>query len=185
MVNILMDPKRARRIADQLYSLKWGEYSLFGGEWRTSAGWENSADLATGWIGRIGSSTYITESQGQSGILYAFAGYTSDVMNWFETTYYAGLGINLFDVMGAEVQLETVGIGAQVSIGNLSIGANINLIGGTSITVGWDTYLGYGKTATNGYTIGINTGLLVALIAWFYKAFTTGDTSPVPGLAPA
>lgn len=37
-------------------------------------------------------------------------------------------------------------IGAQVSIGNFSIGANINLIGGTSVIFGWDTDLGNGMT---------------------------------------
>ena len=118
-------------------------------------------------------------------MLYAFAGSTSDVMNWFGTTYYAGVGINLFDILGVEAYLETVGIGAQVSIGNFSIGANINLIGGTSITFGWDTDLGNGMTKTDGFTVGVNTGCLVAVIYWIYKFVTTGDPSPVPGLQPA
>ena len=62
-------------------------------------------------------------------MLYAFAGSTSDIMNWMGTTYYAGIGINLFDILGAEAYVETIGIGAQVSIGRFSIGADINLKG--------------------------------------------------------
>ncbi len=106
-------------------------------------------------------------------------------MNWFGTTYYAGVGINLFDILGVETQLETVGIGAQVSIGNFSIGANINLIGGTSVTFRWDTDFGNGMTKTDGFTIGLNIGYLVAVIYFIYKFATTGDLSPVPGLQPS
>ena len=175
----------AKQIAKKLLSSKSSGFNLFGYELRKSAGWDTSPDIATGFFGRIGFSSYVTHTQGQSGMLYAFAGSTSDVMNWFGTTYYAGVGINLFDIIGAEVQLEAVGIGAQVSIGNFSIGANINLIGGTSITFGWDTDLGNGMTRTKGFTISVNTGCLVAAICWIYKFVTTGDPSPVPGLQPA
>ena len=164
---------------------KASRFNLFGYELRNSAGWDTSSAIFTDWFGRTGFSSYVTHTKGRSGVLYAFAGSTSDVMNWFETTYYAGVGINLFDIIGAEVQLETVGIGAQVSIGNLSIGANINLIGGTSIIIGWDTDLGNGMTRTDGFTIEINTGSLVAAIYWIYKFVTTGDPSSVPSLQPA
>ena len=174
-----------KQIAKTLSSSKSSGFNLFGYELRTSAGWDTSPDIATSFWGRIGFSSYITHTQGQSGMLYAFAGSTSDVMNWFGTTYYAGVGINLFDVLGVEAYLETVGIGAQVNIGRFSIGANINLIGGTSITFGWDTDLGNGMTKTDGFTVGINTGCLVAVIYWIYKFVTTGDPSPVPGLQPA
>ena len=173
-----------KQIAKTL-SPKSSGFNLFGYELRTSAGWNTSPDIATSFFGRIGFSSYITHTQGQSGVLYAFAGSTSDVMNWFGTTYYAGVGINLFDILGVEAYVETVGIGAQVSIGNFSVGANINLIGGTSITFGWDTDLGNGMTRTDGFTIGVNTGCLVAVICWIYKFVTTGDPSPVPGLQPA
>lgn len=173
-----------KQIAKTLSSKSSG-FNLFGYELRTSAGWDTSPDIATSFFGRIGFSSYVTHTQGQSGMLYAFAGSTSDVMNWFGTTYYAGVGINLFDILGVEAYLETVGIGAQVSIGNFSIGANINLIGGTSITFGWDTDLGNGMTKTDGFTVGVNTGCLVAVIYWIYKFVTTGDPSPVPGLQPA
>ena len=117
-------------------------------------------------------------------MLYAFAGSTSDIMNWMGTTYYAGVGINLFDILGVEAYVETIGIGAQVSIGRFSIGADVNLIGGTSITLGWNTDLGNGMTRTDGFTVGVNTGCLVAVICWIYKLLTTGDPSPVPGLQP-
>ena len=66
---------------------------------------------------------------------------TSDVMNWFDTTYYAGVGINIFD-----------------------------------------TVLGNDMTKTDAFTIGANTGSLVAVIFWLYKFASTGDLSPVPGL---
>ncbi len=160
-------------------------FNLFGYELRQSAGWDTSPEIATGFFGRIGFSSYITHTKGQSGMVYAFAGSTSDVMNWFGTTYYAGLGINLFDVVGAEVYLQTIGIGTTINIGRLSIGADINLIGGTSITLGWNTDLGNGITKTDGFTVGINTGALVAIIVWIYKLATTGDPSPVPGILPA
>ena len=163
-------------------SSKSSGFNLFGYELRTSAGWATSPDIATSFFGRIGFSSYVTHTQGQSGMLYAFAGSTSDVMNWFGTTYYAGLGINLFDILGVEAHLETVGIGAQVSIGRFSIGADINLIGGTSITLGWNTDLGNGMTKTDGFIVGVNTGYLVAVICWIYKFVTTGDPSPVPVL---
>ncbi len=173
-----------QQIAKTLSSKSSG-FNLFGYELRKSTGWDTSPDIATSFFGRIGFSSYVTHTQGQSGMLYAFAGSTSDEMNWFGTTYYAGVGINLFDIVGVEAYLETVGIGVQVSIGNFSIGANINLIGGTSITFGWDTDLGNGLTKTDGFTVGVNTGCLVAVIYWIYKFVTTGDPSPVPGLQPA
>ena len=135
-------------------------------------------------FGRIGFSSYVTHTQGQSGMLYAFAGSTSDIMNFMGTTYYAGLGINLFDILGVEACVENIGIGAQVGIGNFSIGTDINLIGGTSITFGWNTDLGNGMTRTDGFTVGVNTACLVAVILWIYKYVTTGDPSPVPVLQP-
>lgn len=162
-----------------------GGLNFLGWELRKSAGWENSSSFATGRLGRIGVSYYVTHTQGQSGFLYVFAGSATDVMNWFGTTYYAGIGINYFDIVGAEIQVETAGIGAKINIGNLSASVNINLIGGTSITFGRDIDLGNGITKTDGFTMGINTGLLVAIIVWVYKIVTTGDTSPVPGLVPA
>lgn len=173
-----------KKIAKTLPLPKSRGFNLFGYESRGSAGWEASPEMLTGFLGRIGISSYVTRTQGQSGMLYAFAGSTSDVMNWFGTTYYAGVGINLFDIVGAEVQLENVGIGAQISIGDVSFGANVNLTGGTSITIGRDTDLGNGITRTKGFTIEVNTGLLVAAICWIYKLVTTGDPSPVPGLQP-
>ena len=98
-----------KQIAKTL-SPKSSGFNLFGYELRTSAGWNTSPDIATSFFGRIGFSSYITHTQGQSGVLYAFAGSTSDVMNWFGTTYYAGVGINLFDILGVEAYVETVGM---------------------------------------------------------------------------
>ena len=175
----------ARKITKAFSSVKSNKFNWFGYESRKSAGWDNSPSIATSWFGRIGISSYTTHTNGRSGIFYAFAGSTSDIMNLFETTYYAGVGMNLFDAIGAESQLETLGVGTQINIGNFSIGININLIGGTSITLGKNTNLGNGMTRTDGFTIGINTGSLVAIIVWIYKVVTAGDTSPVPGLQPA
>ena len=145
----------------------------------------DSPTIATGWFGRVGKSYYITNTQGRAGFFHAFAGSVSDVTNWFNITYFAGIGINIFDIIGFEFQFETVGIGAQVSIGNYSIGININLIGGTSITFGNTVDLGNGETHTVGVTIGINTGFLVAVMFWLFKAITMGDPSPIPGLVGA
>ena len=177
--------RAVKQIAKTLSLSKTSGFNLFGCELRTSAGWDTSPYIATSFFGRIGFSSYVTHTQGQSGMLYAFAGSTSDVMNCMGTTYYAGVGINLFDILGVEAYVETVGVGAQVNIGIFSIGADINLIGGTSVTFGWDTDLGNGMTKTNGLTVGVNTGCLVAVICWIYKFVTTGDPSPVPGFQPA
>ena len=156
------------------------EFKIFGSEIRSSFGWDSSPNLYTGFWGRIGVSSYVTKTQGQNGIFYAFAGSTSDVMNWFGITYYAGIGMNLFNVFGIEFQFEAVGAGTQINLGPLNIGVNVNLIGGTSLTIGWNTDLGDGLTRTEGITIGINTGFLLATILWIFKFFTTGDPSLVP-----
>ena len=160
------------------------KFYLFGSETRKSAGWETSASIATSFWGRIGISSYVTHTLGQPGILYYFLGETTDIMNWFGTTYYAGVGINLFDFVSIEWRIEVLGTGSRVSIGNFSIESNVNIFGATSITFGQDTNLGNGITLTNGFTIGINTGCLVAVIIWVCKALTTGDFSPTPGLQP-
>ena len=160
------------------------KFYLFGSETRKSTGWETSASIATSFWGRIGISSYVTHTLGQPGILYYFSGETTDIMNWLGSTYYAGVGINLFDYIGYEMQVEALGVGSKLSIGNFSIESNINIFGTTSVTIGRDTDLGNGITLTHGFTIGINTGLLVAVIIWVCKALTTGDFSPTPGLQP-
>ncbi len=169
----------------KLVSKSGNGFNLFGYELRQSTGLISSTKIATGFFGRFGYSYYITHTKGKSGMIYAFAGSTSDAMNWFGTTYYAGLGINLFDVVGAEVYLQTMGIGARINIGQLSIGFDINLIGGTSITIGKNIDLGNGMTRTECFTVGINIGALFAIIVWIYKLATTGDPSPVPIMIPA
>ena len=177
---------RAITSGNSVYALrKSSDFKLFGYELRNSAGWNNSSFWASGLLGRIGISSFITHTRGQSGALYAFAGSTLDTMNWFGKTYYAGLGINLFDAIGFEFQLETVGIGGQINIDNFSISANANLIGGSSLTFGWDTNLGKGLTRTDAFTVEGNTGLMLAAIVWMYKVATTGDISLVPGFARA
>lgn len=157
-------------------------FNFFGAELRSSLGWNNSPNIATGWFGRFGISSYNTITKGHSGMLYAYAGSTKDVANLLGTNYYAGFGINLFDIIGVEVQLETFGIGVQINIGRFSISASINLIGTTSLTFGWMTDNGNGTSNLTGLTMGINTGFLFACIAFVYKFVTTGDTSPIPGL---
>lgn len=44
--------------------------------------------------------------------------------------------------------------------------------------------LGNGMTKTTGFTVGVNTGCLIAVIIWIYKIAKTGDLSPIPGLQP-
>ena len=55
-------------------SSKFSGLNLFGYELRTSSGWNTSPDVATSFLGRIGFSSYVAYTQGQSGMLYAFAG---------------------------------------------------------------------------------------------------------------
>ena len=54
-----------KQIAKTL-SPKSSGFNLFGYELRTSAGWNTSPDIATSFFGRIGFSSYITHTQGQS-----------------------------------------------------------------------------------------------------------------------
>ena len=84
-----------------------------------------------------------------------------------------------------EVQLELLGIGTQVNIKNCSVGVSMNLIGGTSITIGREIDLGNGMIKTKGFTIGVNTSSLVLAICWVYKLITIGDFSPIPIPQPA
>lgn len=184
-VEIVASDMIFKQITKTFLPTKAKGFNLFGYGLRHSAGWSDSPTIATGWFGRVGKSYYTTNTQGRAGFFHAFAGSVSDVMNWFDITYFAGIGINIFDIIGFEFQFETVGIGAQVSIGNYSIGININLIGGTSITFGNTVDLGNGETHTVGVTVGINTGFLVAVMFWLFKAITMGDTSPIPGLVGA
>ena len=151
----------------------------FGYELRSSAGWKTSPNMASGFWGRIGFSSYITYTEGQSGVFYAFAGGTIDEMNWFGQNYYAGIGINLFDIVGIELQLEAIGAGAKISIGDWEFGINVNLAGATSIALAVNEDLGDGYTKTTGFTMGVNTGLGVSIIATLCKGVYTGDFSPI------
>ena len=157
---------------------------LFGYESRSSLGFDSSPNIASGFFGRLGFFSYSTDVKGRSSLFYAFTGNTVDVMNWFGKTYYAGVGFDLFGLVGSEVQVETVGLGAKVSVGRFSVGININLIGGTSVAIAKDTDLEKGVTKTDGFTVGVNTGCLVAIILWIYKFLAMGDPSPMPGLQP-
>ena len=160
------------------------KFALFGYEWRRSAGWEHSSTLLSNWLVRIGFSSYVTHTSGKPGILYAFAGTTSDVMSLLDATYYAGVGLDLFGILGAEVQAEFLGVGATISLGRLSIGVNANLLAPTSLAFTWDTDLGSNLMRSDGFTIGINTPgvlMLVALACTYIWAVLHGiDPSAVP-----
>ena len=116
-------------------------------------------------------------------MLYVFAGTTSNLSGFLETTYYAGVGINLFGILGAEIQLETVGIGATISVSDFSISLNMNLLSYTSLTFAWDTDLGNNYTRTTGVTIGINTAGLLVLVASIYSVLT--NRFPIPSTFPS
>ena len=169
-------------------SMPHSKYALFGYEGRRSAGWEQSLTLLSSWLVRIGFSSYVTHTSGKPGILYAFAGATSDVMSLLDTTYYAGVGLDLFGILGAEVQAEFLGVGATISLGRLSIGVNANLLASTSLAFTWDTDLGSNLTRSDGFTIGINTPgvlMLVALACTYIWAVLNGiDSSAVPNPIP-
>ena len=47
----------------------------------------------------------------------------------------------------------------------MSFSLDVNLLGGTSFTIGYDTYLDENEMQTTGVTIGINTGLLAVAVA--------------------
>ena len=58
------------------------------------------------------------------------------------------------------------------------------MIGSCSVTIGLNTDSGNGNTQTTAFTIAINTGFFLSAVVWVYKAVTTGDMSPTPGLKP-
>ena len=64
----------AVKLISKTLSSKFSGLNLFGYELRTSAGWGTSSDVATSFFGRIRFSSYVTYTQGQFGMLYAFAG---------------------------------------------------------------------------------------------------------------
>ncbi len=141
---------------------------LFGYELRTSGGWESGPYFVSNKFGRIGLSSYETYKSGKEGIFYAFAGLTANQQNLLGVTAYAGVGVNLFGIIGVELQLETVGFAAQISLGTLSISANINIFGETSLNVGVTADLGNGYSTTKGVTFGINSLALGGLIAMIF-----------------
>ena len=140
--------------------------------------------MLAGPLGIIGFSSYVTHTEGRTGVFYAFAGVTSDVTSFFDKTYFAGVGIDLFGILGAEIQLETLGIGVSVNVGNFSISLNANLFAATSVTFAWDTDLGNGLTRTDGFTVGLNSIGMLAVATYVYLWLTTGfgtpSTSPLP-----
>ena len=154
------------------------KFHLFGYEWRESAGWEYSPTMVAGLLGIIGISSYLTHTKRRSGMLYVFAGVTSDVTSFLGTTLYRGVGVDLFGILGAGVQRETLGVGVSVSIGNFSISLNANLLASTSITFAWDTDFGNGYTRTDGFTAGVNTVGLLAVATLVYLWLTTGFVLP-------
>ena len=125
----------------------------------------------------MGFFSYTTTTQGQKGILYAFCGIAEDSMAWSGTNYYAGVGVNVYDIVGVEVQLETYGICCQISIFNCSISADVNLQGATSLAISKDIDLGNGVTQTVEFSIRINTGLLASAVIGSYLFITTGNSS--------
>ena len=142
-----------------------GKYHLFGYEYRISAGWEYSPHMYVGRLGIIGISSYETHTKGRTGVFYAFSGATTDITNFFDVTYYAGVGIDLFGILGLEIQLETVGIGATVSIGGFSVSLHVNLFAATSVTFALDMDMGDNTTCTTGVSFGLNTIQTLAVVA--------------------
>ena len=152
---------------------------FFGYEFRESSGWERTDFYAVSKIGRIGFSYYTTYYSGKKGLIYVFCGSTTDEMNWTGTTFSAGIGANN-GIFGFEIELESLGIGSQISVGDLFLKLNINLISDTSISFGLNRRIDDNNVTSSGFTVGVNTGALVAAALWIYKLFTTGDPSPIP-----
>ena len=150
---------------------------LFGAELRNSTGWSTSSSFYASFIGRVGISSYQTTTKGTSGIFNVYAGSTTDSFNILGSEFYAGVGVNLFDVVGVEYEIKTLGFGATISIFNISVSLELNLIGMTSITFASTQQVNENTTATNGVTIGVNTFLLIYTTYWIYKTLKTGDSS--------
>lgn len=97
---------------------------------------------------------------------------------------YAGVGINLFDVAGVEVQAEAIGLSGRIKIGRFSIATSGNLVGSTSISFEWETEEDDdGGTKTKGFTIGTSSIYLgfaaVTVLGFIY----TGSYIPILALA--
>lgn len=153
--------------------------NILGYEKRNSLGWQTNSCFIQTSVFRLGFSSYETNTSGDGGMFYAFSTKTKDVMSSSGITQSAGIGVDLLGVFGAELYGEGLGLGAQLSIGDWSLSASINLTGATSITFAKDEMLESGNTLTKGFTIGLNTFLLGVAVATAYGFVTTGNTSGI------
>jgi hypothetical protein len=152
-------------------------FKIFAAHFRKSTGWESNPKMISGFLGRIGYSTYTTHTDGDSGLFYAFAGVTTEVTNFFGSTYSAGVGINAWDIVGLEVQVQAVGVGASLSVWEFGLSIDVNATGATSITLSRTQEISSGVTETSGVTASINTYVLVYTVYFVWKLYTTGDAS--------
>ncbi len=153
-------------------SLYDGKMRWFGWEGRFSNGWETDKLAINNFFTRVGLSHYVTQKTGNKAAFYAFYGVTKDSMSYIGETGFAGVGLNVYDKFGVEFQLETLGFGGQISIGRKSISLNINLLGPSSLSLTNTVENGNGLFTTTGFTIGINTGLIVIVLGAIYGLLT-------------
>ena len=152
--------------------------SIFGAEYRESAGFEDSPDMIIDTqMFRIGISNYTTYTKGNHNFVYAYAGQTIDAKNMAGVVYYAGIGIDLFGIIGGEAQYETFGVAASAHFWRLSFTLEINLSGMSGITVGVTDDIGNNLSNTRAFTIGVNTGAIVAVAVIVYCILTG---KPIP-----
>ena len=154
-----------------------GDIMLLGYEIRITSGWDTSPSIATGYFGRIGFFSYTTRAEGQKGIIYVFKDINTNITKDGVTSVSYGYGINLYDIIGAEYQIELLGYKTSISIFNCSLEINVNALGNTYISGSVNKDLGNGETKTRGVTIGLNTGNL-ATVATSVLLFVTIATSP-------
>ena len=158
---------------------------VFAAQYETSLGWEDNEYFYSGFLGRIGFSSFVTHSEGMKGIFNAFAGEKLDPLSQNGMLYYAGLNVDLFGVVGLEYQLQTFGLSSQLNIGRLSGTYDLNLTGVSSLTIAWNTYLTDGDTLTEGFTYGVNTGMIVFVASLIFGLLVTGSVNapvnrPIP-----
>ena len=149
---------------------------IFGASLRYSDGWQDDELFINNFFFRLGLSSQTTVSEGESGIINAFAGATTDQMNVLETEWYAGIGWDI-SIMSYELQVETVGLSIGFSIGKLDVGLSANITGEIGGHIGITESFENNTEVTNAIVAGGNFGTVTFLVASAVYFASTGDLS--------
>ena len=92
-----------------------------------------------------------------------------------ETTKSYGVGLNLYDVVGAELQVnDKIGIGVSANIFALNASVDVDLFGTSSVFIGLSSDASDDVSINNGFTIEVDTrflGLVLILLIYLLKDY--------------